>query len=99
MSLNLSEASVISASLVANGNQQLFQNRYLEAIALYDKAIEYNPTSLGAFQGRAFCKVQLLAQIPIEEHLHLIQSIAEDLKVAADLSATMLNEVLSKQKT
>ena len=93
MNSNTPEASIISASLVANGNQQLFQGRYLEAITLYDKAIEYNPTSLGAFQGRAFCRVQLLAQIPIEEHLPLIQSIAEDLKTAANLADIMLNEV------
>lgn len=98
MNLNISESSIISARLVANANQSLFQRRYLEAIALYDEAIEHNSTSLGAFQGRAFCRVQLLAQIPIEEHLPLIQSIAEDLKTAADLSAIMLNEVLSNHR-
>lgn len=93
MDLNISEEMRLSALLVADGNQHLFQGKYLEAVALYDEAIAYNSMSLGAFQGRAFCTVQLLAETPIEEHLPLIQSIAEDLKTAANLADIMLNEV------
>jgi hypothetical protein len=93
MNLNISEEMRLSALLVANGNQHLFQGKYLEAVALYAEAIAYNSKSLGAFQGRAFCRVQLLAETPIEEHLPLIQSIAEDLKTAVNLADIMLNEV------
>ena len=93
MNLNISDEIRLSTLLVANGNQHLFQGKYLEAVALYDEAIGYNSMSLGAFQGRAFCRMQLLAETPIEEHLPLIQSIAEDLKTAANLADIMLNEV------
>ena len=86
----------ISAALVAQGNHQLFQGRYLDAIALFDGAIENNPESLGAFQGRAFCQTQLLAHLPIEEHLILIQSIVEDLETATRLATTMFHETISE---
>ena len=87
---------IISAGLVAQGNQQLLQGRYLDAIASFDEAIDNNPESLDAFQGRAFCNTQLLAYLPIEEHLLPVRSIVEDLETAARLANIRWEETISE---
>ena len=70
------------------------QGKYHEAIALYDLALEHEPESLTASQGRAFCKTLLLAQIPLEDHAVLVKSIVEDLESATDLSRVLLGDLL-----
>lgn len=80
MQFAISAKNVISAALVVQGNHHMFQGRYLVVIDLFDKALENCPESFGAFQGCAFCKTQVLASIPLEEHLIFIQSIVEDLE-------------------
>lgn len=84
--MNEQNPDIISASLVASGNHHLFQGKYFEAIELFNLALESNPNSLGAYQGRAFCKALLIGVIPIERHVPLIQSLIEDLQKATDLS-------------
>lgn len=86
----------LAITMVNRGNQLLFEGRIREAMASYDTALEIEPASLTASQGRAFCRTLLLSQTPLDDHADSVKSIISDLESSIELSRLLLSELLGK---
>ena len=83
-----------SAMLGKKGIEQLKNGDYLEAISSFNKAIEYDPNSLYAFQYRAICKSIAFSDINSlatdEERRNYLRESLSDLETAAEMIRTLI---------
>ena len=83
-----------SATLGKEGIEQLKNGDYFEAISSFDKAIEYDPNALYAFQYRAICKCIAFSDINNsatgEERRIYLQESLSDLETAAETIKTFI---------
>lgn len=82
----MSFVQIESAKMVRRANLQMFQCNFHDAISVFSEAISIDPECLLAYQGRAFCNMMLIDEIPTEDHHAHISHIISDMKATLSLT-------------
>ena len=90
--LNITDENRESSLHTTSGFLLMYQGKYEEAIASFNKAIYILPNSSGALVGRALCKHFLFTRTDPNEWQKLYEDILVDLKCAVESIENTLTE-------